>query len=843
MFNKNFCSLHRLVALNVILLSMGSFAVEYFVDINRPDDNGDGTTEETAFKTIQAAVSREDATVVTVLPGTYTRGEATTVDGNGFAACVFINKKITLKSKEGRESTFIVGQHGESNGIGEGAVRCIIVSADAVGSEIEGFTICNGAAPNTSGTGRFGGGVYVADKIYKVFFNDCIISNCVANRGGAVHFGSYERCLFMNNYASSLGSVGFRGRYRNCIFYKNDGGTAECFGYVDGFINCAFVENKGLVLSTHNPGATVPVYNCVFSKNTGAPGVSYYCYSNCVFYVVESKVGSDMRTDCVYGAVDSQYRNPSLNDWRVRKGSATETAGNAKWLFGFSPFEDRPFKDCYGNVVTKTEGIVCAGPVQTVSDGSWYVDAKKGSDDNDGFTPEKPKRTLKAALSDPRLLAGDVVHAAPGVYDDGEMQYTTASTVKSRAHVPKGITLVADAGPKETFIIGKSASSELANEYGLGADAVRCVALEENAKIIGFTLTGGRTHKKNESMTVEGQENSIDLKGQTASAILGFETSDCTAENCIITGNVAYSASITECHVVNSLIFDNHATYRRSVGYNMSLSGCVIDRNTGPKPIEYFEYVRNCTIGPNNDNTPVIRFMREESKDKPRVINTLILSGEGSVDDDVAAKNSIFVKGCGVNTELLTDCTITNIESLAVNESFIPVLGANVAVDAANRALFNEALCGNKDVYGHHRVANGDMDIGAVETPWLERYAHDLSGFGIAVTNASPMVVETESGNVSILDGRLDLEWHNSSGREFKHVIPVKVTGTGRLVVYLDDKILGEVTVEKGNVELNFRNAQAVNRLSFVYEPGENDEGCAVIGALKRQIGHIIVIR
>ncbi|MBO5941197.1 MAG: hypothetical protein J6R18_08405, partial [Kiritimatiellae bacterium] len=575
--------------------------------------------------------------------------------------------------------------------------------------------------------------------------------------------------------------------------------------------------------------------------NTGVPGVKYYCYSNCVFDVVESKVGSDMRTDCVYGAVDSQYRNPSLNDWRVRKGSAAETAGNAKWLSYFSPFKDRPFKDCYGNVVTKIEGVVCAGPVQTVSDGSWYVDAKKGSDDNDGSTPEKPKRTLKAALSDPRLLAGDVVHAAPGDYDDGEMQHTTASTVKSRAHVPKGITLVADAGPKETFIIGKSASAESADEHGLGADAVRCVALEENAKIIGFTLTGGRTHKEKEKVSVDGKE--VDLNGQTASAILGVDTSDCTAENCIITGNVAYSGSITECHVVNSLIFDNHATYRRSVGYNMSLSGCVIDRNTGNNPIEYFEYVRNCTIGPNNDNTPVIRFMRTASVDNPRVINTLVLSGKGSVNTDVAAKNSIFVKGCGVNTELLTDCIITNIESLAVDESFIPVLGANVAVDAANRALFDEALCGNKDVYGHHRVANGDMDIGAVETPWLERYTHDLSGFGIAVTDASPMVVETESGNVSILDGRLDLEWHNSSGREFKHVMPVKVNGSGKLVVYLNEEILGEVTSEDGEKELDFRNSQAINKISFVYEPGENGNGAAIIGALKRQIGYFVIIR
>ena len=186
---------------------------------------------------------------------------------------------------------------------------------------------------------------------------------------------------------------------------------------------------------------------------------------------------------------------------------------------------------------------------------------------------------------------------------------------------------------------------------------------------------------------------------------------------------------------------------------------------------------------------------------------------------------------------------VANAGALQVDADFIPVIGSNVAVDAASLELYDAEVCGKKDVYGRQRVANGAMDIGAVEAPWLNRYAQDLSRSGIVVTDASPMVVETESANVSILDGRLDLEWSNPFGREFKHVIPVKITGTGMLTVMLDGDVLGTVSKTDGDVELSFRSSLAVNRMSFVYVPGENDNGKAVIGGLKRIIGLVVVVR
>jgi hypothetical protein len=273
------------------------------------------------------------------------------------------------------------------------------------------------------------------------------------------------------------------------------------------------------------------------------------------------------------------------------------------------------------------------------------------------------------------------------------------------------------------------------------------------------------------------------------------------------------------------------------------LSGCIIDRNTGNYPLEHFYGVNNCTIGADN-SSPILYYRRNASVEKPIVVNSLVLASHaGSVVTDVAAANSVFIEGCGVDAALLTDCIVTNIESVLPNADYEPVIGANLTVDAGNFEAFDRDVCGNVDVYGRQRVANGSMDIGAVEAQWLGRYSDDLAGLGIAVTNASPAVVETADGLVAIRDGRLDLEWRNSCGQALKHVLPVKVAGSGVLTVWLNGEVLGTAMSADGEAIFEFRNALAVNALSFVYVPGEGDAGAAFIGPLKRPLGHVIVIR
>jgi hypothetical protein len=181
--------------------------------------------------------------------------------------------------------------------------------------------------------------------------------------------------------------------------------------------------------------------------------------------------------------------------------------------------------------------------------------------------------------------------------------------------------------------------------------------------------------------------------------------------------------------------------------------------------------------------------------------------------------------------------------ALQVDSNLVPVVGHNVAIDKADVSLYIAEQCGDRDAYGSQRVFNGAMDIGAAEASWLDRYSRDFGGHGVVVTNATPAVVETDAGNVAIHEGRIDLEWRNPQANSMKHVVPVSVTGTGVLTVLLDGETLGSVTRADGDVELAFSSASAVNGLSFVYVPGEDDDGAAVVGVLKRLVGLHVILR
>jgi len=99
-----------------------------------------------------------------------------------------------------------------------------------------------------------------------------------------------------------------------------------------------------------------------------------------------------------------------------------------------------------------------------------YVDAVSGSDANDGLTAATAKRTLQAAVD--AAEPGDVVLAAPGFYAEGGRPAESGDdTLNNRVYIDKALTLLAAAGPDQTFIVGAPDP----NADDLGADAIRCV--------------------------------------------------------------------------------------------------------------------------------------------------------------------------------------------------------------------------------------------------------------------------------------------------------------------------------------------------------------------------------
>ena len=137
-----------------------------YVDCALQDYTGhDGSSWELAFETIQEAVDASAAgDTVLVAPGMYVKGvqreDSTT---NAILNRVVIKKSLTLKSRDGAASTFIVGRQ-ENGSIGDTAVRGIVVTNSSIDVVVEGFTICGGGTRN-GGNVRLsqGGGVYPRD--------------------------------------------------------------------------------------------------------------------------------------------------------------------------------------------------------------------------------------------------------------------------------------------------------------------------------------------------------------------------------------------------------------------------------------------------------------------------------------------------------------------------------------------------------------------------------------------------------------------------------------------------------------------------------------------------------
>ncbi|MDA3926312.1 MAG: chitobiase/beta-hexosaminidase C-terminal domain-containing protein [Kiritimatiellae bacterium] len=156
-----------------------------------------------------------------------------------------------------------------------------------------------------------------------------------------------------------------------------------------------------------------------------------------------------------------------------------------------------------------------------------YVDAVSGLDINDGLTPATSKKTLQAAVD--VAESGDVVLAAPGVYDQGGRPEGAASegydSLTNRVCIDKALTLRASNGPAETLIVGQRGTAD----NGLASNAVRCVlATYSGTMIEGFTITNGHTMAHD------------DWSDDSLGGGVRCGYSGVTLSNCVLSGNAAY---------------------------------------------------------------------------------------------------------------------------------------------------------------------------------------------------------------------------------------------------------------------------------------------------------------
>lgn len=152
-----------------------------------------------------------------------------------------------------------------------------------------------------------------------------------------------------------------------------------------------------------------------------------------------------------------------------------------------------------------------------------------------------PKLTLAGVMAVAKK-SGDIVYAAEGVYTNEVMSQVSESYsgkarfVSSRVIVPAGVTLQSAAGAEKTFVIGAPATDESGNPVtendGCGTNSVRCVKLEANAKLISFTVTGGRAPRGLKDATTYWNAQGGGIYARDSSLVA----------DCVLSNNVAYNS-------------------------------------------------------------------------------------------------------------------------------------------------------------------------------------------------------------------------------------------------------------------------------------------------------------
>ena len=481
----------------------------------------------------------------------------------------------------------------------------------------------------------------------------------------------------------------------------------------------------------------------------------------------------------------------------------------------------------------------------------WYVDSENGDDAKDGFTSDFAKRTLAAILTVNGLASGDTVHAAPGTYDAGVMTYTLEQPMRSRAIVPAGVTLLGDAGAAATIITGTAATESAAGMYGCGSEAVRCVALHNNASLTGFTLTGGHTDCIGNG-TDAGKSNMNNLGGGvTAIGASSGDASTRRVTECVISNNVAYRGggaqrvSLRRCRVIGNRGLDG--TGNGSGTLYCEHYGCVVAGQLANYSVFYPSAFCDSTVYHANNSERALYIIDNTCTLRNSIICGNLHIGGGKT---VARYTFIATASSGTPASVLDASTkVVGYDALQLDEDYRPIIGANAAIDGANPVYAYTASTTKSadgtllDISGVQRIYNGQLDAGALEADWRPAYARLLGGQGLTVLTASPEVVTGAVASVCIPTGTVTMAWANiRAPRPVRQTYGLEVTGTGTLTVTVDGET-ATYTSADGALKLTRKTTAANTDMVFAYEPGADDTGCAILFGFERYSGTTLCFR
>ena len=358
------------------------------------------------YRTIQAAVDAATAgDTVFIKNGVHDVGGKLDGFTTSMSNRVYVTKSLTLVG-ESKEGAIIKGAHAtegvDSVGLscGANAVRCLGINADNV--VVSNLTLTGGATHDTTAGNdspeNNGGGVYVVNGKKGIVLVDCIVSNNVARRAGALRYANdgadnHGNCLLVRTWVHGNKALDRDPDVRGCLaafslftgHYSSSSPT-----YAATFVNCTFAD--GYCGSRGGSGAAVIGYNCLFAETWWKDSGSAKWY-NCAFNKGSADTTSTTNEACVFNPGYDLFMAPPLVDYRLHNG-ATAVIGKGDASFLENIPEAYRSLDFYGHAVDTTSvSLGCAQEVVTPTGGTiTFVGqggmSSTGSDDRkSGFAP------------------------------------------------------------------------------------------------------------------------------------------------------------------------------------------------------------------------------------------------------------------------------------------------------------------------------------------------------------------------------------------------------------------------------------------------------------------------
>jgi PKD domain-containing protein len=292
------------VAVHVVALPV------HYVAADSPNPTAPYTTWATAATNIQDAVD------AAILPGALVlvTNEIYSTGGRALAGTmtnrVAVDKPITLRSVNGPQVTVIQGYQVPGTTNGEGAVRCVYLTA---GSSLSGFTLTNGATRALSydyvgNLQSSGGGVRCESRTIVV--SNCVLAgNSASIDGGGGYGGGLINCTLTGNSAGNLGGGAAYSTLNNCTLALNSaqgeaGGAGGC-----ALNNCIVYYNTATLASANLDSA--PVNYCCTTPDV--PGLGNITNAPLFADLAGGNLHLQSNSPCI-NAGDNAYAVPGLPD-------------------------------------------------------------------------------------------------------------------------------------------------------------------------------------------------------------------------------------------------------------------------------------------------------------------------------------------------------------------------------------------------------------------------------------------------------------------------------------------------------------------------------------------------